>query len=441
MAKFINSAGQILQLTGGGGGGGLTAGMSTQGNTAGTTGLVASQLLIVGSNNITLSQSVNGQSATLSIIGGAGGGGSVNFSAGTTSNNLASVVFSNSNGVSFGLNGSTITGSVATSLTNVNVSAGTTSNNLSAFVLSNSNNVSFGLNGSTITATATVASTQGSIVVSAGTTSNTGSQFVWSNSNNVSFGLNGSTVTATVTVASTQGSIVISAGTTSNTGSQFVFSNSNNISFGLNGSTVTASVTQDKISHFMFPPGMAFLTNFTISNASMSLQHVNLPQQIIASRMNMLISLSGNSGSSGALTLSLGVYTMAGSTLSLASSDSRNLTWTSGSDTSASSRYGGVSGARYRTVSLNNWSLTPGDYMIGIWLRTTNDGTWRAYGRQGPTIVGAVDANETQHYHDGISGASFTTAMPASWNVTNTDWVRTGGDALKQAGLVIMGSF
>jgi hypothetical protein len=41
-----------------------------------------------------------------------GGGGAVNFSAGTTSNNLQTVVFSNSNGVSFGLNGSTMTASV-----------------------------------------------------------------------------------------------------------------------------------------------------------------------------------------------------------------------------------------------------------------------------------------------------------------------------------------
>jgi hypothetical protein len=41
-----------------------------------------------------------------------GGGGAVNFSAGTASNNLQTVVFSNSNGVSFGLNGSTITASV-----------------------------------------------------------------------------------------------------------------------------------------------------------------------------------------------------------------------------------------------------------------------------------------------------------------------------------------
>jgi len=51
----------------------LSAGMSTQGNTSGTTGLVAAQLVLVGGDNVTLSQSVNGQSATLTISAGAGG--------------------------------------------------------------------------------------------------------------------------------------------------------------------------------------------------------------------------------------------------------------------------------------------------------------------------------------------------------------------------------
>lgn len=134
---------------------------------------------------------------------GGGGGGSVNISAGTTSNNLTNFVLSNGNGVSFGLNGSTITATVATNyqapgaylttaalsdhshgnptlfltnlsgttnsnsagftlslsaaapggggLTNINVSAGTTSQNLSAITFSNQNGVSFGLNGSVIT--------------------------------------------------------------------------------------------------------------------------------------------------------------------------------------------------------------------------------------------------------------------------------------------------
>jgi hypothetical protein len=76
----------------------------------------------------------------------------INLSAGGASQNLSNVVFSNSNGVSFGLNGSTITASAGqTTISVVNFSAGTTSSNLQSVVFSNSNSVSFGLNGLTIT--------------------------------------------------------------------------------------------------------------------------------------------------------------------------------------------------------------------------------------------------------------------------------------------------
>lgn len=215
-----------------------------------------------------------------------GGGGAVTFSAGTSSGPLGSVVFSNANGVTFGLSGSTITGSVQTNyagtgfstvttagsnlvgthntagltlgvpawltaaggggLTNVNVSAGTTSQNLSNVVFSNSNGMSFGLNGSTITGSYTVPSIVGlisAINASAGTTSNNLTNLVFSNAGNVSFGMNGSTITATATVASTQGSINISAGTTSNLSSNFIFSNANGFSFGMNANTITGSYT------------------------------------------------------------------------------------------------------------------------------------------------------------------------------------------------------
>jgi hypothetical protein len=199
----------------------------------------------------------------------------VNLSAGTTSQNLSNWVYSNSNGVSFGLSGSTITASIqpgaaagiaaleagtqtatsgtaifsnsnnvsfgmngsatVTASAQVNLSAGTTSNNLSAWTYSNSNNLSFGLNAGTITASAQVN-------LSAGTTSGNLSAWTYSNANNVSFGLNAGTITASATVASTQASINLSAGTTSNLASAFTFGNANGVSFGLNASTVTASV-------------------------------------------------------------------------------------------------------------------------------------------------------------------------------------------------------
>lgn len=106
---------------------------------------------IFAGSNITLSESPTGEAIT--IVGPSPGAASVNFSAGTTSSNLDSVVFSNLNGVTFGLDGSTITASVVPpSGATVNVSAGTTSQNLTQLVFSDSNSIQFGLNGSTLTA-------------------------------------------------------------------------------------------------------------------------------------------------------------------------------------------------------------------------------------------------------------------------------------------------
>jgi hypothetical protein len=56
----------------------FSAGLSNIGNTAGDTGTVAGRLVLAGGNNVTLSGSTNGVSQTITISGGAGGG----FSAG-----------------------------------------------------------------------------------------------------------------------------------------------------------------------------------------------------------------------------------------------------------------------------------------------------------------------------------------------------------------------
>lgn len=163
----------IISATGGGGGaesnwhhllGANTAGNTTaSGSTVGFSGI---NLTFSGTNGSVINVSAP---ATSSLVG-VGGitissdgstisvsnvGASPNFSAGTTSNNLGSVVFSNSNGVSFGLNGSTITASHngLTSQSNQNITAANGGFAFQTLSFSNLNGISFGTSaGSAITA-------------------------------------------------------------------------------------------------------------------------------------------------------------------------------------------------------------------------------------------------------------------------------------------------
>lgn len=89
-----------------------TIGMSTAGNTAGTAGTVNGQLIFAGGNNITLSQSVNGQSATISIVGVATAAQSTQtiglYALGNTTQN-SSTTF-NATGISFSAGGAQTVG-------------------------------------------------------------------------------------------------------------------------------------------------------------------------------------------------------------------------------------------------------------------------------------------------------------------------------------------
>lgn len=125
----------------------FSVGVSTGGNTAGDTRVGAGRFVLAGGANITLSQATAaGGLNTISIVGGAGGGGA-GLSAGTQSVSTGTVVFSDSNGISFGMSGSSrITASynstqfagTGTTFAGANISASMTLNsnglNLSASV-------------------------------------------------------------------------------------------------------------------------------------------------------------------------------------------------------------------------------------------------------------------------------------------------------------------
>lgn len=80
-------------------------GVSTQGNTGGTTGLISGgnqSLLLVGSNNISLSQSSDSNGATVSIYGAAGVGGGVAISASNSLWSSGTVTLTGSRNITVG---------------------------------------------------------------------------------------------------------------------------------------------------------------------------------------------------------------------------------------------------------------------------------------------------------------------------------------------------
>lgn len=313
MKVFTPSGYQKVSQAGGGGGTTFSAGVSTLGNTAGTTGIVTDRVVFVGSNNITLSQSVNAGSATISILGGGG----VNFSAGTTSNNLSAITFSNANNVSFGLDGSTITGSVSTSLTNIRVSAGTASNYLSAITFSNANNFSFGLDGSTVTGSYTVPTvTNSSWTVSDNGTSGTVARLAFTNLNGVtlslSTGAGGShTIVGSHNALTSQSNQALSAPNGSFTFQTAQFHNSNGISWSTTtGSGIVAShngiTSQSNQQMTLFATGNTTQSSTGTSNASSLIFRGSGAASVGITNGSVLIDVAAGAA---AITQSIGIST------------------------------------------------------------------------------------------------------------------------------------
>lgn len=291
----------------------ITVGGSIGSISAGTTTLSLGQAVFSNANGISFG--INGQTITASV--NPGGGGNINFSAGGTSQNLSNIIFDNSNGVSFGLNGSTITASISALSTQSNQAL---SGNNGSFTFQTA---SFGdLNGLSFY------TSNGSIVGSYTQSTHSHSSLVFSNDNNITFGIAGSTITASAsyTVPNvTNSSWTASAGTATGTISQLVFNNSNGVSFGLDNGTITATVKTD------YQTSGAYLTtamqsdggsNFVNTSAGLNLTNVS------ATLGSNSISLSVAAQSTQPVAYSAGNGSAAFSTLSFA--DSNGITFSTG---------------------------------------------------------------------------------------------------------------
>ena len=316
---------------------GLIQAVTLGGNTTGTLALVtAGTLFLAGGPNVTLSQ--NGQS--VSISAGTAAAAPINFSAGTTSGNIGSVVFSNSGGVSFGLNGSTVTATVATNyqsqgnylttamqsnaatISNINVSAGTTSSNVSAITFGNSNGVSFGYDGTKVTATvATNYQTQGNYLTTA-MQSGASTQFVQGNANFNGTNASGTIASNAISVSVAAQSIqpAVNAAGISNTGNTagntgtssgitFVLAASNNITasqstagggpntWWLSGPTLTQYLTTADLSQNSSLYVQASAA-FHGTNASGTINSNNISVSVLA-QSNQTLSMAATSNTAG----------------------------------------------------------------------------------------------------------------------------------------------
>jgi hypothetical protein len=222
--------------------------LSVGGNTAGNTMSLGGSLFLAGGPNVTLSGSTAANAMSLSISAGAGGGGAdgVNIIAagGSTANTTGTIVFSNSNGVSFGLNGATVTASHngLTSQSNQAFSASGGSTTFQTLNFANSNGFTFSNSNGSVIGSYSVPSTAGllsAINLSAGTTSNNLSAFTLSNSNGITFGLNGSVITGSHNGLTSQSNQALSGSNGSFTFQTATFGNLNGLSFySSNGSIV-----------------------------------------------------------------------------------------------------------------------------------------------------------------------------------------------------------
>jgi hypothetical protein len=148
--------------------------------------------------NLSGTTASNSAGLTLSLSAAAAGAANINFSAGTTSGDIGSVVFSNSNGVSFGLNGSTITASAAggggafsAGISTSGNTSGTTGLASAQMVFVGGNNITLSQNtGAGGSNTIVISAAQGGIA--AGTQTATSGTLVFANSNGITFGMSGS---------------------------------------------------------------------------------------------------------------------------------------------------------------------------------------------------------------------------------------------------------
>jgi hypothetical protein len=396
--------------------------VTLSGNTAGVMAQISSgTLTLAGGNNITLSQA--GNAVTISAGAGGAGDGLNRIAAGTqTAGTLTTVMFSNSNNVSFGMtNSSIVTASASFVAQSVqpgiqSISAGTTRATTGEVAWSNSNGLSFGMNGQTVTAshnalTSQSVQTQNFVAV-------------------VGAGANG-------TGTFSSGSVTLAAGSnvTLSTGANVISIHAPAGGTG-GGAAPTVSFWQNAVP--------ANTGNSNLSNAALVIWPLNVadlfPGNMTVSTMFLNLTGTVSTGSAWTRSISIGFYTQANSSqLSLLFSASTSF-GSSGANASMATSFAGY---RWLTIHSSRFNVQPTfsqtKYWFALWDRSSSGAQSFSYfghshfvhtSVRSGFINAASNSATTQGWHpfNGNYSVSFSTAMPSVINASDIN--KTGATAV-----------
>jgi hypothetical protein len=163
----------------------------------------------------------------------------------------------------------------------------------------------------------------------------------------------------------------------------------------------------------------------SVQNASllMAPMTINWPMVVgsVILPISMSVSSSSNSSHGGTLSLSAGIYSRNGASISLIKSGSASYAWTNTSNNSQSL----LTGLKHVTIPIDT-TLSAGEYWLALWHRTSStNANWYTLAffvhsnNQTGTFNGPFlsSANSTSHHYIPMLGhytASVTTAMPSN---------------------------
>lgn len=414
-------------------GGGVIFGMSNLGvSTAGTSGTVGSQFIVVGGVGIIGSQSINGQSATLSLVN--------SWSTATMANAIGTTNVVGANAGRFALEGHQHAGIPVAGISGGNT-LNTSGTYYGSLMFAGGNNITLsavtGAGGQTITISGGAGGGGfANYIAAGGVTTNGLNTINFSNANGVSFGLgagaNSSVMTASVNAGG--GINGISAGTFSTNPTSLYFSNANGVTFGLNSgassSVITASVNAgggaaptlnywDNMPWGATNSGGAGGFAFTGSHRSLFVIPLNgfyhpFPGDITANTMLLNLSQSGSTATMSQVFTSnfyIGVYTLNTLVSSLSLLDSVNASFAR--NPAATNNSTGFVGQRFLPILSSQWSSQPvfkngSQYWLGYF--------WSSAGvlNQSNSILGFYRFSTAQR-SGSINPAASNTATSMGW--------------------------